>query len=122
MSIPSAAAGPEPQGPSFPGHQPPAPPRKKRTWLIVLVVILALLLIGIASCVALVGSAGKAINDTVTEVQESQKAEDNKNAPREVTPGKAFEIGKHQTLAGWKVKKDDSLGDPMFNVTGKVKK
>ena len=55
------------------------------------------------------------------EAEQSQQAEENKNAPREVTPGKAFTIGDHQTLAGWKVRQDSTLGEAQFNVTGKVK-
>jgi hypothetical protein len=41
--------------------------------------------------------------------------------PREVTPGKAFTIGSHKVLDGWKIKADTSLGDAQFNVTGKAK-
>ena len=41
-----------------------------------------------------------------------------KNDPIPVTVGKAFTIGKHQTLAGWTVTKD-ALGS--FAITGKVK-
>jgi hypothetical protein len=87
----------------------------------VLLVILAVMLTGIVGCVALVGTAGKAINEASTEASQSQQVEDDRNAPREVTPGKAFTVGKHKTLAGWKVEQDTSLGDATFNVTGKVK-
>jgi hypothetical protein len=87
----------------------------------VLLVILAVMLTGIVGCAALVGTAGKAINEASTEASQSQQAENDKNAPREVTPGEAFTVGKHKTLAGWKVEQDTSLGDPMFSVTGKVK-
>jgi hypothetical protein len=102
-----------------------APPKKRRTWLIVLVIILALMVIGIVGCLALAGTAGRAIDEGMTEAsgeaEQSQQAEDNKNAPCEVTPGKAFTIGDYQTLAGWKVKQDSSLGEAQFTVTGKVK-
>src|SRR5918994_6573042 len=95
------------------------------TWLIVLLVILALMLIGIVGCVALIGTAGKAVDEAVTEVsasqETSQQAEEDRNAPREVTPGKAFTIGSHKVLDGWKVKADSSLGDAEFQVSGKAK-
>ena len=104
-----------------PYGQPPQPPKKRRTWLIVLLVILAVMLVGIVSGAALVSTAGKAIDEVSTEASQSQQAEVDRNAPREVTAGKAFTVGKHQTLAGWKVEQDTSLGDAMFNVTGKVK-
>jgi hypothetical protein len=103
----------------------PSTEQKRRTSLVVLVIILAFILIGLASYVALTGSAGKVINEGITEASteasQSRQAGDDRNAPRQVTPGKAFTIGKHKTLAGWKVEKDASLGDAMFSVTGKVK-
>jgi len=83
------------------------------------------MLIGIVSCVALVGTAGKAVDEAITEAsaseEASQQAEDDRNAPREVTPGEAFTIGSHKVLDGWKVKADTSLGEAEFNVTGKAK-
>ena len=126
MTTPPAMSGPSAPDPSFlDSLSPSGQPKKRRTWLIVLLIILAVMLVGIVSCVALVGSAGKAINEGITkasaEASESQQAEDDGNAPREVTPGKAFTIGSHKTLPGWKVKQDTSLGDGLFNVTGKVK-
>jgi hypothetical protein len=97
----------------------------RRTWLVVLVIILAFILIGIVSCVTLIGTADKANNEGITkastETSKSQHANDDRNAPREVTPGKAFTMGKHKTLAGWKVEQDTSLGDAVFSVTGNVK-
>ena len=121
MTTPSAP-GPYPQAPY---GQPPQPAKKRKTWLIVLLVILALMLLGIVGCVALVGTAGKAVDEAVTEAsaseEASQQAEEDRNAPREVTPGKAFTIGSHKVLEGWKVKADTSLGDAQFNVTGKAK-
>jgi hypothetical protein len=51
------------------------------------------MLISIVGCVALVGTAGKAVDETVTEAsasdEASQQVEEDRNAPREVTPGKA---------------------------------
>ena len=83
------------------------------------------MLIGIVSCVALVGTAGKAVDEAITEAsaseEASQQAEDDRNAPREVTPGEAFTICSHKVLDGWNVKVDTSLGDAQFNVTGKAK-
>jgi hypothetical protein len=102
---------PQPQ----PAPQPPpqAPPKKRKTWLIVLIVILVLALLGIAGCVAMIGGLGRAVNESV------QKS-DERAAPRDVTEGQEFTVGSHKTLTGWKIKKDASLGDPMFTVTGKV--
>jgi hypothetical protein len=128
MTTPSGMPGPSTPGPypqPGPYGQPPQPQKKRRTWLIVLLVILALMLIGIVGCVALIGTAGKAVDEAVTEVSASQEAseqaEEDRNAPREVTPGKAFTIGSHKVLDGWNVKADSSLGDAEFQVTGKAK-
>jgi hypothetical protein len=128
MSTPSGMPGPSTPGPypqPGPYGQPPQPQKKRRTWLIVLLFILALMLIGIVGCVALIGTAGKAVDEAVTEVSASQEAseqaEEDRNAPREVTPGKAFTIGSHKVLDGWKVKADSSLGDAEFQVSGKAK-
>jgi hypothetical protein len=87
--------------------------------------MLAFILIGVVSYVALSGSAGKAINKGIPvasrEASPSRQAEEDKNAPRRVSPGKEFTVGKHKTLAGWKVERDTSLGDAMFSISGKVK-
>jgi hypothetical protein len=95
-------------------------------WLVALVIILAFVLIGIVSYVALIGTGDKAINEGITkastEASKAQHAEHDRNGPREVTPGKAFTVGKHKTLAGWTVEQDTSLGDALFSVTGNVKK
>jgi hypothetical protein len=85
----------------------------------VLLVILAVILTGI-SVVWLSSARLQGINEASTEASQSQQVADDRNAPREVTPGKAFTVGKHETLAGWKVE-DTSLGDAMFSVAGKVK-
>jgi len=87
--------------------------------------MLAFMLIGVVTWVALIGTAGKAMHAGITkassEPRQSQQAEADRNAAREVTPGKAVTFGKHKMLAGWKVERDTSLGDAMFSVTGKVK-
>jgi hypothetical protein len=128
LSAPSGMPGPSTPGPSAqpgPYGQPSPLQERRRTWLIVLLVILALMLIGIVGCVALDGTAGKAVNEAVTEVSASEKAsqqaQEDPNAPREVTPGKAFTIGSHEVLDGWKVKADSTFGDAEFQVTGKAK-
>jgi hypothetical protein len=124
VTTPPAMSGPFAPEPSLENPLPPSE-QKRRTWLVVLVIILAFILIGIVSCVTLIGTADKAINEgitkTSTETSKPQQAEDGRNAPRKVTPGKAFTMGKHKTLAGWKVEQDTSLGDAMFSVTGNVK-
>lgn len=76
----------------------------------VFIVLAVLFVLGIGGCVAFLGAVG-------TEVANEANRQDERNAPRAVTVGKAFDIGKHQTLAGWAVKNDSG----MFNVTGKVK-
>jgi hypothetical protein len=117
-------SGPLTPEPSVLNPLPPAE-QKRRTWLVVLVIMLAYMLIGIVTYVALIGTAGKAIDAGITkasiEPAQSQQTEDDRNASRDVTPGKAFTFGKHKMIAGWKVEQNTSLGDAMFGVTGKVK-
>jgi hypothetical protein len=119
-----AMSGPLTPEPSVLNPLPPAE-QKRRTWLVVLVIMFAFMLIGIVTWVALIGTAGKAVNEDIRkafiEPSQSHQAEDDRNAPREVTPGKAFTFGKHKMIAGWKVEQNTSLGDAMFGVTGKVK-
>jgi hypothetical protein len=115
---PESPYGPSPYGPAQQVPTAP-PPKKRRTWLIVLIVVLALFLLGIAGCVAILGTAAKSVSEGMTEAQQSQQGEADRNAPREVEAGKAFTIGRRQTLAGWKVTEDDVLGG--FTVVGKVK-
>lgn len=102
-----------------------APPKKRHTWVIVLIVTLALILVGILGGVAIIVSTGRALTGGITgvsaEAPQSQRAEDDSSAAREVKLGKAFSVGSHKILAGWKVKQDTSLGGAHFNVTGKVK-
>jgi hypothetical protein len=71
---------------------------------------LAFSILGVGGCVAFLRSAGNELAMGVDETADS-------NAPREVTVGKEFSVGRHQTLAGWTVKSE--LG--MFSVAGKVK-
>jgi hypothetical protein len=105
----------QPQQPYPPGYPagpqgyPPAP-KKKHTVRNVFLVLLVLSVLGIGGCMALVGSVGNEISKGVDE--EAQR-----NAPRDVTVGKAFSIGKHETVSGWTV--GQSVG--MFTVTGKFK-
>src|SRR4029450_5953287 len=88
MTTPSAMPGaPGPYMPGAPGPyvqtpygQPPQPPKKRRTWLIVLLVILAVMLIGLVSCGALIGAAGKAITEGTTGASQSQQAGDDRNS------------------------------------------
>ena len=124
MTTLRAVPGPLTTEPYFLNPLPPAE-QKRRTWLVVLVIVFAFMLIGIVTCVALIGTVGKTMNAGITKVtsepSQSQQAEDDRSAPPEVRPGKAFTFGKHKTLAGWKVKRDASLGEVMFGVSGKVK-
>jgi hypothetical protein len=81
-------------------------PKKRRKWPIVLLILGVLFVVGIGGCAALLNSASN----------EAQK-QDDRSAPRDVAVGTSFTIGKHQTLAGWKVVNEAG----MFSVTGKVK-
>lgn len=105
---------PQPQQP-YAGQQypiaPPPPPKKKRKkWPIVLGIIALLMILGIGGCLAIAGSAFKAVDKSVTESSA-------RSAPRDVTVGTAFKVGSHETLAGWKAVNEGGS----FNVTGKVK-
>jgi hypothetical protein len=122
--MPPAMSGPSAGEPFF-VNPLPSSEQQRRTSLVVLVIMLAFILIGVVSYVALSGSAGEAITKGIPvasrEASQSPQAGEDKNVPRRVTPGKAFTVGKHKTLAGWKVERDTSLGDAMFSVTGNVK-
>ena len=74
MTTPSAMPGATAPYPQTPYGQPPQPPKKRRTWLIVLLIILAVMLIGIVSWVALVGAAGRAVDEAIIEVSASEEA------------------------------------------------
>ena len=119
-----AMSGPLTPEPSVLNPLPPAE-QKRRNWLVVLVIMLAFMLIGIVTWMALIGTAGRAVDEGISkassEPSQSHQAGEGRNAPREVTPGKAFTFGKHKMIAGWKVEQNTSLGDAMFGVTGKVK-
>jgi hypothetical protein len=90
---------PPAQGQPMQPMPPMLPPKKKHTALKVIGIIALLGLIGLVSCVAMLG---KAANEVGKSIEQDQQ----KNAPRAVVVGKAFTIGKHETLAGWKVTKD----------------
>jgi hypothetical protein len=100
-----------------PGYQAPPPPqyfqppKKRHTVRNVFLVLGVLFVLGVGGCIAVVASVSN-------EVAKSADTGTEKNAPRDVTAGKAFTIGKHETLAGWTIKKNE-LG--MFSVEGKVK-
>ena len=123
LPLTSGASAP---GPYFLDYLPiSGPPKKRHTWIIVLVVTLALMLVGTVSWVAIIVSTGKTPSVGVTgasaEASQSQRAEDDSSAGREVKPGKAFRVGSHKMLASWAVKRDNRLGHAQFNVSGKVK-
>ena len=124
MTTPPAMSGPRAPDPSLKNPLPPSE-QKRRIWLVALVIILAFVLIGIVSYVALTSTGAKSTNEGITTASttasESQQAEHNRYGPRKVTPGRAFTLGKHKTLAGWTVEQDTSLGDALFSVTGNVK-
>jgi hypothetical protein len=93
-----------------PPHTQMQPPKKKHTARNVILIILGVCVLGIGGCVAFIGTAAN-------EVGKSIDVAAKKNAPRDVKAGAAFELGKHQTLAGWTVKNDGG----MFAVAGKAK-
>ncbi|WP_329481560.1 hypothetical protein OG555_05355 [Kribbella sp. NBC_01484] len=61
----------------------------------VFIVLGILAFLGIGGRVTVVGAIGN-------ERSKSVDADAEKNAPREITTGMAFYIGKHETQAGWK--------------------
>ena len=126
MTTPPAMSEPSASDPSLLDSLPSSgPPKKRHTALIILMIILAVILVGVVGCMAVIGSTRKAIDDgpaaASAEASQSPQAEEDRNAPREVEPGKAFTIGPHKTLEGWAVKQDTSLGGAHFTITGKVK-
>ena len=98
------------QYPGPPPQQWQVPPPKKHTVRNVLLVLAVLFVLGIGGCVAFLGAVG---NDIANET----KKQEDRAAPRAVTVGKAFDLGKHQTLAGWSVKNEGGR----FTITAKVK-
>lgn len=124
MTTPEAMSGPSAPEPSLLDLQATSQPPKKRPWLIILVIFLVFMTLGIVSWVAILGSADKALKESVagaSDATASQPAKDDRATAGEVRPGKGFTLGKHKTLPGWKVAKDTSLGEMLFSVTGKVK-
>lgn len=97
-------------GPPQQQWQPQTPPKKKHTLRNVLLIFALLFVLGIGGCVAFIGAVGN-------EVADDAKGQEDRATPRAVTVGKAFDLGKHQTLAGWTVKNEAG----MFSVAGKVK-
>jgi hypothetical protein len=87
--------------------QPVAP--KRHTARNVLLVIAGAFILITGGCLAVAANIG---NDIAKDIEPGGK-----NAPQVVVVGQAFTIGKHETLAGWKVVNE--IG--MFTVTGKVK-
>ncbi|TDO30041.1 hypothetical protein EV643_14116 [Kribbella sp. VKM Ac-2527] len=88
--------------------QPPA--RKRRRWPLVLGVLGVVFFAGVGGCAAILGSVGN-------EVDKAVQQQNDRGAPRAVTLGKAFTIGNHETLAGWKVTNEAG----MFSVAAKVR-
>ena len=101
---PQGAQQPQPGQWQQPQWQPQPPPKKKHTVRNVFLIITALVFLGVAGCIAIVVSIGNEVGKDAVDRAE----------PRTVTVGQAFDLGKHQTLAGWTVKNDAG----MFNVTG----
>lgn len=102
---------PYPQGPyPPPGYQLVPPPKKKHTARNVFIVLTVLFVLGVGGCLAFVGAVGN-------EASKDLGSEQSRNAPRDVSVGKAFTIGKHETAAGWKVQNEAG----MFTVVGKAK-
>jgi hypothetical protein len=91
-------------------YAPQPPVRKRRKWPIALGVLGVVFIAGVGGCAAFVSSVGN-------EVDKSAQEQTARNAPRPVAVGTAFTIGKHETLAGWKVTNEGG----MFGVAAKVR-
>jgi hypothetical protein len=91
-------------------YAPQLPARKRRRWPLVLGILGVMFIAGIGGCAAFLGSVGN-------EMDKAAQEQTARNAPRPVSVGTAFTIGKHETLAGWKVTNEAG----MFEVTGKVR-
>jgi hypothetical protein len=102
----------QPYPPGYPAgpHGYPPAPKKKHTVRNVFLILLTLSVLGIGGCMAIAASV---TNEVAKGLDESVE----RSAPRDVTAGKAFTIGSHETLAGWAVGQEAG----MFKVTGKVK-
>ena len=126
MTTPPATYEPSAPDPYFLDSLPAlGPPKNRHTWMICLTITLAFILVGIVGYVALNVSTGRALDENITGdsagASQSHRAEKDRSAPHKVKAGRAFSIGRHKTLSGWKVKRDISLGGAHFNVTGRVK-
>lgn len=87
--------------------------RRRRRWPVVLLVLLLVLLLA-GGCLAVLDGIGRGLDQAGREAQE-------RTAPRDVREGKAFTIGKHETVAGWKVQEFNWFGTIEFTVEAKVR-
>lgn len=76
--------------------------------------VLLLVLVVVGGCLAVLDGISRSVEQRVSEAEE-------RTAPRPVTEGQAFTIGKHETVAGWQVQEFDWFGAREFTVVAKVR-
>lgn len=88
-----------------------APEKQKHTTRNVILAILAIFILLVGGCtIALVAAGGKAVNDAVDEIEESNNIPGGPENPLEIQVGEAFEVDGFNYAAGWSIKKD-VIGD-----------
>lgn len=91
-------------------YAPAVPPRKSNTTRNVLIVIGVLFVLLVGGCFAVVGLAGKAVNDAVDEATAKDQAPGGPDNPLPIKVGEVFVVSGFSYAAGWTVA-GDSLGD-----------
>ena len=80
------------------------PPRKHTTRNVILAVIGVFILLVGGCTIALVAAGGKAVNDAIDDMEESDNAPGGPNNPMEIQLGEAFEVQGFNYADGWSVK------------------
>lgn len=91
-------------------------PERRRRWprMLLGLAILLLVLAVVGGCLAVLDGISSGVEQRAAEAEE-------RTAPRSVTEGRGFTIGRHETLAGWRVRESDWFGAPEFTVVAKVR-
>ena len=91
-------------------------PERRRRWPRVLLglAILLLVLVVVGGCLAVLDGISRGVRQGAAEAEE-------RTAPRQVQEGRAFTIGRHQTLADWQVREFEWFGTREFTVVAKVR-
>lgn len=112
---------PQYQHPVYPGQQPPQgyqppmqgwPPKPKKTHKFRNFVVFPL--VGLVALMVVITAASGGGSSNTPAADASKTAPQNRNDPREVTPGVAFTIGKHRLDAGWAISNDQYLGSKLL--------